>query len=160
MDGGQKHFPLSSVICAPVIYTVFPVIDIYIQLLLLLLLLLPLLLLLRLFTLPQSRSYTPGTYNPNARGAGACRESNSLWTRTLNRYTRAGLPECEVSTMSGPTPETTQSRTHTKDTRLIQEQIKIPGPAGNRTRAALMEGRDSTDHATATNYVQLHCLTL
>ena len=29
--------------------------------------------------------------------------------------------------------------------------IKIPDPAGNRTRAAGLEGRDSTDHATATN---------
>ena len=27
--------------------------------------------------------------------------------------------------------------------------IKIPEPAGNRTRAAGLEGRDSTDHATA-----------
>ena len=32
-------------------------------------------------------------------------------------------------------------------------EIKIPDPAGNRTRAAAgLEGRDSTDHATATDY--------
>ena len=30
-------------------------------------------------------------------------------------------------------------------------EIKIPDPAGNRTRAAGLEGRDSTDHATATD---------
>ena len=29
--------------------------------------------------------------------------------------------------------------------------IKIPDPAGNGTRAAGLEGRDSTDHATATD---------
>ena len=29
--------------------------------------------------------------------------------------------------------------------------IKIPDPAGNRTRAAGLEGRDFTDHATATD---------
>ena len=81
--------------------------------LLLLLLLLPpllfllLLLLLHLFTLPRCRTYSPGTYNPNARGSDACRRSNSLWTRTLDRYTRAGLPEYVVSTMSGPPPKTT-----------------------------------------------------
>ena len=61
----------------------------------------------------------PGTYKPNARGSDACRGSNSLWTRTLNRYTRAGLPECVVSTMSEPPPKTTQDRTQTKDTHPI-----------------------------------------
>ena len=30
-------------------------------------------------------------------------------------------------------------------------EIKIPNPAGNRTRAIRLEGIDSTDHATATN---------
>ena len=30
-------------------------------------------------------------------------------------------------------------------------EIKIPDPAGNRTRAVGLEGMDSTDHATATN---------
>ena len=32
--------------------------------------------------------------------------------------------------------------------------IKIPDPAGNRTRAAGLGGRVSTDHATATDYVK------
>ena len=30
-------------------------------------------------------------------------------------------------------------------------KIKIPDPAGNQTRSARLEGRDSTDHATATD---------
>ena len=30
--------------------------------------------------------------------------------------------------------------------------IKIPDPAGNRTRDAGLEGRDSTEHATVTDY--------
>ena len=50
----------------------------------------------------------PGTYNPNVRGSDACRESNCLWTRALDRYTRASLSECVVSTMSGPPPKTAQ----------------------------------------------------
>ena len=61
---------------------------------------------LRLFTLPKSR-----TYKPNSHESDACRGNNSLWIRTLDRYTRAGLPECVVSTMSGPLPQTTQDRT-------------------------------------------------
>ena len=31
-----------------------------------------------------------------------------------------------------------------------RKEIKIPDPAGNRTRAVGLEDRDSTDHATAT----------
>ena len=38
-----------------------------------------------LFTLSQCRSYTPGTYNPNAHASDACRGSNKLWTRTLDK---------------------------------------------------------------------------
>ena len=73
----------------------------------------------------------PGTYKPNSRGSDACRGSNSLWTRTLDRYTRAGLPECVVSTMSGPPPKTTQDRTQTNDTHPIPGQkLKFPIPLG------------------------------
>ena len=51
--------------------------------------------------------------------------------------------------MSGPPPETAQGNTgHTPNPRI---GIKIPDPAGNRTRAAGLEGRDSTDHAMATD---------
>ena len=52
-----------------------------------------------------------GLNKPNARGSDACRGSNSLWIRSLDRYTRAGLPECTVFTMAGPPPKTTQDRT-------------------------------------------------
>ena len=73
----------------------------------------------------------PGTYKPNARGSDACRGSNSPWIRTLDRYTRAGLPECVVSAMSGPPPKTTQDRTQTKDTHPIPgEKLKILTPPG------------------------------
>ena len=73
----------------------------------------------------------PGTYNPNARGSDACRGSNSLWTWTIDKYTRAGLPECVVSTMSGPPPKTTQDRTQTKDTPPIPGQkLKFLTPPG------------------------------
>ena len=53
----------------------------------------------------------PATYNPNAR-----RVSNRLWTITLDRYTRTGLPECVVSKMSGSPLEITQDRTQRKHT--------------------------------------------
>ena len=59
------------------------------------------------------------TYNANARGTDNCRGSNRLCTRTLDRYTRAGLPECVVSTISGSPPKITQVRTHAKDTCLV-----------------------------------------
>ena len=118
-----------------------------------------LVLLLRLFPLPQSRTYTPRDLQAKCRGSDVCRGRNSLWTRTLDRYTRAGFPECVVSTMSGPVPKTTQDRAQTKDTHPIPGQIKIPDPAGNRTRPAGLEGRDSTDHATATDKITRSLIT-
>ena len=104
--------------------------------------------LLRLFILPNQGLTSPGNYNPNVRGLDAFWGSSSFWTGTLDKYPRAGLPECVVSTMSGPPSETTQDRT--QRTHSIPGQ-KIPDAAGNRTRAAGLEGRDSTDHPTATN---------
>ena len=79
-------------------------------------------------------------HKPTARGSDACRGSNSLWTRTLGRYTRAGLPECVVSTMSAPPPKATHERTHKGHTPNPRTEINIPDPAGNRTRAAGLEG--------------------
>ena len=66
-------------------------------------------------------------------------------------YIRVSLPECVVSTLSGPPPET-------KDTPNPRIGIKIPDPAGNRTRSAGLEGRDSTDHTTATDKLYKHRL--
>ena len=40
---------------------------------------------------------------------------------------------------------------NTKYTPNHRTEIKIPDPAANRTRTAGLEGRDSTDHATATD---------
>ena len=44
-----------------------------------------------------------------------------------------------------------EDKGHTPNPRT---EIKIPDPAGNRTRAAGLEGRDFTDHATA--HINLH----
>ena len=37
----------------------------------------------------------------------------------------------------------------------LRTEIKIPDPAGNRTWAAGLEGRDSTDHATAMDLIKI-----
>ena len=100
-----------------------------------------------------------GTYKPNARRSDACSRSNNLWTRTLDRYPRAGLPECVVSTISGPPPKPIQHRTQRTHTQS-QTEIKIPDPAGNRTWAAGLEGRDSGDHATGRIHFEISLLKL
>ena len=83
------------------------------------------------FAYLPSPNLGPGTYKPNVRGSDACKGSNSFWTRTLDRYTRAGLSECVVSTMSGPPPKTAQDRTQTKDTHPIPGQkLKFLTPPG------------------------------
>ena len=65
-----------------------------------------------LFYLPFSNVglIAPGTYNLNAQGRDACRESDRLWIRTLDRNTMEGLRACVLITKSGPPPETTQDR--------------------------------------------------
>ena len=115
------------------------------------------------FPSPNLGLTPPGTYKPNARGSDACRGSNGLWTRTVDRYTRAGLLECVWSAQCQGLLECVwsaqcqglrrrQHRTeHKEDTPNPRTEIKIPDPAGNRTRVAGWEGRDSTDHATATD---------
>ena len=61
-----------------------------------------------------------GTYNQNAPGSDACRES---------------LPECVVSTMSGPPPETAKDRTQTKNTHAIPgQELKFLIPPGIESR--------------------------
>ena len=47
----------------------------------------------------------------------------------------------------GNTGQNTDKR-HTSSPRI---EIRIPDPAGNRTRAAGLEGRESTDHFTVTD---------
>ena len=48
-------------------------------------------------------------------------------------------------------------KVHTPNPRT---EIKIPDPAGNRTRAAGLEGRDSTDHATRQMMVLFYFINL
>ena len=52
-----------------------------------------------------------------------------------------------VRASAGENTEENTDKGHTPNPRT---EIKIPDPAGKRTRAAGLEGRDSTDHATAT----------
>ena len=47
--------------------------------------------------------------------------------------------------MSGPPPETTQHNIDKVNTSNARMEIKILDPAGNRTQAAGLEGRDSND---------------
>ena len=74
----------------------------------------------------------------------------TLWIRTLDRYTRAGLPECVVSSVLGPPQETAQGRTQNIQPNPRIE-TKFPYTTGNRTRTAELEVRNSTDHGTATD---------
>ena len=66
-----------------------------------------------------------------------------LWSRTLDLYTKTGLPGSAASRMSGPPPKTTPDRTKTNNTLSHKIEIKIPDTSRNRTRAAGLEGRDS-----------------
>ena len=47
--------------------------------------------------------------------------------------------------------DSTRQNTDKGDTPNPRIGIKIPDPAGNRTRATGLEGRDSTEHATTTD---------
>ena len=50
-----------------------------------------------------------------------------LWTRTLDRYTRAPLLEFVVNRMSGSLPETALGRTQTTDTQSVPGlELKLP----------------------------------
>ena len=62
----------------------------------------------------------PRTYNPNARETDVCGSCNRLCTRTLEKYTSAGLRACMTSTISGPQPEATQD--NTKNTQPVPGQ--------------------------------------
>ena len=98
----------------------------------------------------------PGTYKQNARGSNACRRSNNLWTRTLDRYTM-----CIVWSAQCPGLRRRQHRIEHKEyTPNLRTEIKIPDPAGNRTRAAGLEGRDSTDHVTVMDRLPSLCMNL
>ena len=72
-----------------------------------------------------------------------------LWTRTLDRITRADFPEFMIS--KSQCLRQIQYRIKHKDTHLAPEEIKILDHTGNQTRADGLEGSDSTYHVTATD---------
>ena len=57
-----------------------------------------------------------------------------------------------VRTSAGDSTGENTDKGHTPNPKI---GIKIPDPAGNRTRAAGLEGRDSADLATETNYCRI-----
>ena len=59
---------------------------------------------------------------------------------------------CGQHNVRGPAGDSTGENTDKGHTPNPGIGIKIPDPAGNRTRAAGLQGRDSTDHATATDF--------
>ena len=66
---------------------------------------------------------------------------------------------CGQHDVRASTGDNTGQNTNKGHTPNPRREIKIPDPAGNRTRAAGLEGRDSTVHATTTdlkNY-QAYC---
>ena len=56
--------------------------------------------------------------------------SHRLWCKTLDQYTRAGLSECVVSTMSGPPQKTTQDRTQRTHTQTQDHKLKFLTSSG------------------------------
>ena len=52
----------------------------------------------------------------------------------------------------GSTEDNTGQNTDKGHTPNHRTEIKIPDPSGNRTRAAGLEARDCTDHATTTDF--------
>ena len=72
---------------------------------------------------------------------------------TVDQNTRqihkGGLPECVVSTMSGPPPETAQDRTQTKDTHTQSQDSPPgiePGPPGWKARTLPTTPRRRISH--------------
>ena len=68
--------------------------------------------------------------------------SNRLWTRTLDKYTRAGMHECGEG-KSGPPLEITQDSAQTKGTHPVPVksiEIKISDHIGYLTPTAGLEG--------------------
>ena len=96
--------------------------------------------------------YTFRTYNPNARGSYTCRR-NSLRIRTLVRYTMAWASMKSVLKKCQGHRQRQHRTEHRKVTYTTSAgiKIKIPDSIENGTRATELEGKNSTDHATATD---------
>ena len=103
-----------------------------------------------LFTLPQYRTYTPGLTTQIPVGqmpvGGAILYGLEHYTDTQGRASVNVWPaQCQGSRRRHHRTE------HEGQKPNSRVGIKFPDPAGNRTWAAGLEGRDSTDHATATD---------
>ena len=103
------------------------------------------------FPSPNLGLTPPGTYNPNARGSDTCRGATGYGTEhQRDTQGRASVNVWSVQCQGLCRRNTGQNTDngHTPNPRI---EIKIPDPAGNRTRVAGFEGRDSIDHATSTD---------
>ena len=104
-----------------------------------------------LVTHPQCSTYTFRDLQSNARGQDACRVSTDLGPDI--RQIHKGGPPCNLLSVECQGRQKRRLRIEHKGyIPNHKTEIKIPDPVGNRTRAAGLEGRDSTDHATATVY--------
>ena len=106
---------------------------------------------------PQSRTYAPETYNTNARGSDASRGSNIVYgpEHETDTQGRASLnlwsAQCQGLRRR---QHRTEHKGHTPNPRIGN---KIPDTAGNRTRAAGLEGRDyQPRHGDGFNYFQFY----
>ena len=67
---------------------------------------------------------------------------------------------CGQHNVRASAEDSTGQNTDQGHTPNVRTEIKIPDAAGNRTRAAGLEGRDSNDHATATDYYKTSLVNL
>ena len=85
---------------------------------------------LLLFTIPNVGLTPPGLITQMPVDQMPVRRSK-IWTRTLDKSTRAVLPESVVSRMAVPPAETTQYRTQTQDTLPVLgktlKSLTLPG---------------------------------
>ena len=95
--------------------------------------------------------YTPRTYNPNVRGLDACRGAQTLDQNTKQIYKSELLEICSEQNFRATARDNTLQNTDKGHIPSPRVEIKIRGTAGNRTRGSGLEGRDSTDYASATD---------
>ena len=62
---------------------------------------------------------------------------------------------CGQHNVRASAEDSTGQNTDNEHTANPRTGIKIPDPTGNRTRVAGLDGKDSTDHATATDPVPI-----
>ena len=117
--------------------------------------------LLRLFTLPQSRTYIPRDLQAKCPWARCLQgEQQSLNQNTREIHKGESPLMCGQHNVRASAEDNTRQNTFKGNTPNPRTEIKTPDPARNRTWAARLEGRDSTDHATATESIIFHCFKL